>query len=83
MDILEKVKKLQELKKQSEKPAPFNKGDGDQRWEQLKKKEAFDLIDDIMSSALGEDWLDKPAALILLLEYGRGLKQYQEYLKLS
>lgn len=77
------IQKLQELKSQYGKPAPFNKGDGDQRWEQKKKKEAFDLVNQLISEHLGDDWIERPDVLILILEFGRGIKQYEQILKLS
>ena len=80
---LESIKKLQELKLQSGSPAPFNKGDADWRWQQKNKIQGFDIIDELMTEHLGHDWVEKPSLLLLVLEFGRGVRQYQDYLKLT
>ncbi len=80
---LEKIKKLQELKIRSGSPAPFNKGDADWRWQHKSKIEGFDIIDELLTQHLGHDWVEKPSLLLLILEVGRGIRQYQDYLKLS
>ena len=69
---IESIEKIQEIIKAAKSGAPFNKDSGHRRWEEKKKKEAFDELDKLLSQHLGDDWLYKPAILLLILEFGRG-----------